>query len=218
MAKKRKQRYALSRRSRTALIGSALVVAAMLIILDRGLVSRRRSEVNVSRKPMASEDFCRYHRKQFTIVKVLDGDTLEISAPDLGTSTTRIRLLGIDAPEMGSVDLPPMYYAAESTAHTRQLADRVKVTIYLQETGPYRGKYGRLLAYIELPDGTFLNETLVADGHAYADLRFRHNYYQKYKQLESSARSLGMGLWAKATRNDLPPWLQRMQPKLLARD
>ena len=44
----------------------------------------------------------------------------------------------------------------------------------------------RLLAYIELPDGRFLNEELLSEGFAYADLRFRHSYYQKYQQLEAA--------------------------------
>lgn len=218
MAKKRNQRYALSRRGRAVWTGVALVTTAILALLDRTWSPYRPTGTATARLPATTEDFSRYHGQRFGVVNVLDGDTLEIDAPDLGAQATRVRLLGIDAPETGFVDRRPMHYASEATARARELAGGTDVTIYLQETGPYRGKYGRLLAYIELPDGTFLNETLVAEGCAYADLRFRHGYYQKYQQLESSGRSLSLGLWAQATRDDLPPWLRRMRPKLLAKD
>jgi endonuclease YncB( thermonuclease family) len=96
------------------------------------------------------------------------------------------------------------------------LAAGKRVTVHLDETERTRGNYGRLLAYLELPDGTVLNELLLAEGYVYADLRFRHSYFHKYGQLEASARALRKGLWAEVTRDDLPDWLQRMRPNLLA--
>jgi len=89
-----------------------------------------------------------------------------------------------------------------------------RVTVYLEEHRT-RGYYGRLLAYIQLPDGRFLNEVLLTEGFAYADLRFRHSFYNKYKQLEASARSEKRGLWQKVTRDQLPQWLQKRRPNLL---
>jgi len=88
------------------------------------------------------------------------------------------------------------------------------VTVYLDDRSASRDRYGRLLAYIELADGSFLNEDLLLEGYAYADLRFRHSYYQKYQQLEASARALRTGLWADVKAGQLPPWLQRMRPDL----
>jgi len=105
-----------------------------------------------------------------------------------------------------------MYFARESTEAARRLADGKKITLYLDEKHETRGKYGRLLAYVELPDGTVLNESLISHGYAYADLRFRHSYYQKYRKLEAAARSLNKGLWGRARREDLPDWLRRMRP------
>jgi len=87
--------------------------------------------------------------------------------------------------------------------------------VYLDATEHTRGKYGRLLAYVQLPDGRFLNEVLVAEGFAYADLRFRHIFYHKYPRLEASARSRKKGLWEKVTRDQLPKWLQRKKSRLL---
>lgn len=218
MAKNREHKYAMSRRRRAILIGVGLVATALLVALDRGGSARQWTKASVPRRLAPRENVARYDGRSFTVVKILDGDTLEIDAPDAGAPTTRVRLLGIDAPEMGYADESAMYYARQATDRARQLAGGAEVTLYLQTEGPYRGKYGRLLAYVVLPDGRFLNEALVSAGCAYADLRFHHGYYQKYRQLEASARSLGMGLWHRADRDDLPAWLQRMDPDLLAPD
>ena len=146
------------------------------------------------------------------MVRVVDGDTLHIDVPDGESTATKVRLLGIDAPEITGSENEPMYFARESTGFARRLALGKTVTIYLDEERDSRGRYGRLLAYVALPDGTFLNERAVSDGYAYADLRFRHSYYQKYRQLEAGARALGKGLWAQVRRDQLPPWFRRMHP------
>ena len=104
-----------------------------------------------------------------------------------------------------------MYFAEESTAFARHLALDKAVSVYLDERAGSRDRYERLLAYLELPDGRFLNEELLSEGYAYADRRFRHSYYQKYLQLEAGARSGGRGLWKDVTAEQMPPWLQRMQ-------
>jgi len=55
----------------------------------------------------------------------------------------------------------------------------------------------------------------VAEGLAYADLRFRHSFSHKYEQLETSARRQKKGLWPKVSREQLPEWLKRKKPNLL---
>jgi len=105
-----------------------------------------------------------------------------------------------------------MYFSRESTESAQRLVLGKTVALYLDQKHNTRDKYGRLLAYVELPEGTFLNEWLVSEGYAYADLRFQHSYYQKYQQCEAAARALNKGLWARARREDLPEWLRRMRP------
>ena len=98
----------------------------------------------------------------------------------------------------------------------KKLALGEQVTVYLDEGNRTRGYYGRLLAYIQLPDKSFLNEVLVAEGFAYADLRFRHSFYYKYQNLQASARRQKKGLWPKVNYEQLPEWLKRKKPKLLS--
>jgi len=161
---------------------------------------------------MIAADSARYERNAFAVVRVVDGDTLHLDAPDGEGRTTKVRLLGIDAPEMGDAANKPMYFAEEATRFATDLALRKVVTIYLDERAGTRDKYDRLLAYVELPDGRFLNEELLLGGYVYADLRFRHSYYHKYKQLEASARATKAGLWAGVSPEQMPSWRRKTRP------
>ena len=191
---------------RAALIGSALLATALLIGLDRSVVgpfwSRRLSTPGQTR----AGDRALYHGRTFAVTRVVDADTLHIDAPDAGASSTKVRLLGIDAPELAHDGQPEMYFGSAAAEYARQLARGTQVTVYLDDVGPSRGKYGRLLAYVEMPNGQSLNELLLTEGYAYADLRFPHSYYYRYKQLEASARVLKKGLWASVTNKRLPSW------------
>jgi len=210
--------YAMSRRRKNGLIALCLLAAILLAWADCGLVAPRwRLSQHSGQDHAQSGDIEKYHGRIFTVVKAVDGDTLDIDIPDGSYEHTRVRLLGIDAPEINSEQFGTMYFGPQAAAALKELALGRQVTVYLDAPNPTRGKYGRLLAYVQLQDGRFLNETLLTQGLAYADLRFEHSFFNKYKQLESTARNLNKGLWQKATRDQLPEWLQRMNPKLLAK-
>lgn len=192
------------------MISVCLTLAALLIGLDRGVTGPRRSRLRSSGRQTLSADLARYDHGTFAVVRVVDGDTLHLDFSDDGSRVTKVRLLGIDAPEMGDAQRKPMYFAEEATRFARDLALGKTVTVYLDQEAGSRDKYDRLLAYIALPDGRFLNEELLLGGYAYADLRFRHSYYYKYRQLEASARAIKAGLWAGVRPELMPPWRQRM--------
>ncbi|MHC4222058.1 MAG: thermonuclease family protein, partial [Planctomycetota bacterium] len=128
--------------------------------------------------------------------------------------STRIRLWGVDTTATKQPGKPIMYFGPEATEFTSKLTAGKEVTIYLDTQKRTRGRYGRLLAYVQLEDRRFLNELLLLEGFAYADLRFRHSFYHKYIQLEATARSRKRGLWEKVTHEQLPEWLQKKKPNL----
>ena len=206
----------MSRRQRNAIFVAGLLLLALLIWLDRGPIRRRWQRQPQSGEKLKASDFEKYHGKNFTVVKVVDGDTIDIDIPDGKYNHTRIRLWGIDAPETKSDKSDVMYFGPEASEFTKELALGKQVTVYMDKGNRTRGKYGRLLAYVQLPDKRFLNEVLVAEGYAYADLRFHHSLYHKYEQLQASARRQKKGLWENVKRDQLPEWLQRMKPTLLS--
>lgn len=195
-----------------------LLLVAFFIWLDHSSIRLSWQSQSKSRDQQKAYDIEKYHTKTFAVLNVVDGDTIDIGISDGKYNNTRIRLWGIDTPETKSEEYGVMYYGPEAAEFTKKLSFGKQVTIYLDTSNNTRDKYERLLAYVQLPDGRFLNEVLIAEGYAYADLRFRHSFYNKYQQLEASARSLKKGLWEKVTRRQLPEWLQREKPKLLRKD
>ena len=195
----------MSRRRRTAFIVSAVLLAAAIILLDH---NRHKTRLN---RPTAvkttSSDLAKYHQKTFTVINVVDGDTFDIDIGDGKYDKTRIRLWGVDTPETKSEKYGVMYFGPQATEFTTKLTLGKQVAVYLSEERT-RGKYGRLLAYVKLPDGRFLNEVLIEDGFGYADLRFKHSFYNKYQQLGASAKRNKKGLWKNVTRDQLPEWLK----------
>ncbi len=205
----------MSRRRKTAIFVLLVLLAAVLICLDHSRLQQKWRPEPKSYQLAQADDFKKYHARTFTAVNVVDGDTIDIDIPDGQYNRTRIRLWGIDTPETKNKKVGVMYFGPEAADCTKKLALGNSVKVYLDAANRTRGKYGRLLAYIQLPDGRFLNEVLVAEGFAYTDLRFRHSFYHKYQKLEAGARRQRKGLWQKVRRNQLPEWLQRKRPNLL---
>lgn len=202
-----KPAFAMSRCRKNGIIFTCLLLVLFLVWLDNTLIARRWQLPAKSEEQAKASDIEKYHGKTFTVVNVLDGDTFDIDIPDGWDKHTRIRLLGIDAPETGGRQSDAMYFGPEAAEFTRKLALGKAVTVYLDSPNPTRGKFGRLLAFVKLPDGGFLNEVLLTEGYAYADTRFSHSFFNKYRQLQSRAKSGKKGLWQNVTPNQIPEWL-----------
>ena len=141
-------------------------------------------------------DWARYEGKAFHVTRVIDGDTLEIAVPDGNRPVTRVRLWGIDTPELARQDTgrPAEPFADEAAAYVRGLCQGQTVTLSL-EPHRLRGRYGRLLAFVALPDGKVLNEQLLARGLARVDSRFSHRWIQRFDQIQQRAQHDATGLW-----------------------
>jgi endonuclease YncB( thermonuclease family) len=148
-------------------------------------------------------DWSAYQGRSFRVVRVLDGDTIEIDRPDGDHAATRVRLWGVDAPEVahhpgagagaGATVSEPM--GNESAAFVRRECEGKMVGLELVENHP-RDAYHRLLAYVVLADGSVLNERLLAAGLARDEKRFPHQQLERYELLQQQARFDKIGLWA----------------------
>ena len=155
------------------------------------------------------DDWGAFDRRDAVVTHVIDGDTITVRAESDGTEA-RVRLLGIDAPEMTDDDGAPgpAHWAAESTGSLRAVLEGRTVTLRLDATDT-RDKYGRLLAYVYVGDGDNVNLALVRDGHAYAHRMFPHALRRQFEQAEDEARGKGRGLWAGVAEPQMPAWRQR---------
>ncbi|MEN6308949.1 MAG: thermonuclease family protein [Anaerohalosphaeraceae bacterium] len=183
------------------------------MVLDRWTGGSIRQVVKASL--YESDDWKKYHEQQFLVAAVIDGDTIDLKIPDNEYPTTRVRLLGIDTPETKNPQTGVMYFGPEASEFTRRLCENKTVVVLLDSAADQRDKYGRLLAYIRLPDGTILNERILAEGCGYAFLPYEHSDFDAYLELQNQAIQSGAGLWKNATRKDLPQWLSKRRPDLL---
>ena len=173
----------------------ALILLALSAVLDRAGLFR-----------YAGSDWRAYDHQSFLVTHVIDGDTLEVR-PASGGATTRVRLLGVDAPELRSREKGdrPDHWAAQARDYTERRAEGKRVTLRLEATET-RDRYRRLLAYVYVADAQQLNLDLVRDGHAYADRRFTHSMRPQFEQAEAEARRKGRGLWEAVTESQMPHW------------
>jgi micrococcal nuclease len=163
------------------------------------------------------DDFEKYHDKTFTVVKVVDGDTLDVNLPDGKYKTTRIRLIGVDTPETKKSNTPVMYYGPQAYEFTHTHTLGKQVVVLLDTVTKSRDRYNRLLSYIKLPDGTILNELLISEGYGYAYTPYKHSFSNKYNQLQKQAKAAKRGLWKNITPDQMPEWLQRDMQKIAAK-
>ena len=175
----------------------ALIVVGAIMAADRlGLFGLR-----------PDDDFTKYHGRTFNIVKVVDGDTLDVDEPDGEDRHTRIRLWGVDTPETKHPHKGVQHFGREAEAFTRTACAGKAVRLELLR-GRTRGKHGRLLAYVILPDGKMLNRKLVRQGFGYADPRFEHPKGHEFRQLQRDAIRARSGLWQAVQYKDLPYYYQ----------
>ncbi len=186
-----------------------LLLAAGVLVLVVVLNRTHRPHITASAQPEG--DYARYHHKTFNVVKVVDGDTLDIDLPDGRFDTTRIRLWGVDTPEVAGSPRGEMYWGQNASAFAKRtlIGQRVRLELVERST---RGKYKRLLAYVYLADsGEMFNEMLLTTGHAYADTRFAHPRRDHFIALEAAARANRIGLWKDVTTDQMPKWRQRVE-------
>jgi len=100
--------------------------------------------------------------------RIIDGDTIDCFI-DLGFNIKlkeRVRLKGIDTPEVRTKDLEEKkrgFAAKERVIELFQSVDEFIIKTELDN----KGKYGRILGTIMLPDRKIsLNEMLLKEGHA----------------------------------------------------
>ena len=124
-------------------------------------------------------------------LRVSDGDTITI---DAGGGKEKVRLIGIDAPELRQEGGPE----ARQYLAKRILNRRVKVE------GETRDRYGRLLGTVYLGEEN-INLSLVREGHAW-DYK-AYSAGPAYTRAERAARAARRGLWAQ--QNAVAPWNYR---------
>ena len=142
-----------------------------------------------------------YNYENILVKRVIDGDTIELE------NRERVRFIGIDTPEVWpsnklerdvkrtKKDRETIIRMGKAASKfTKSLVDGKRVR--LEFDAEKRDRYGRLLAYVYLPDGRMLNGELLREGYAQM-YTFPPNvkHVDIFRELQKEAREESRGLW-----------------------
>ena len=124
----------------------------------------------------------------FEVRRVVDGDTLLLA------NDARVRLIGVDTPELARAGEPAQPFAVEAKLFTERFVSSGRVQLEMDRQR--QDRYGRFLAYVHV-DEVMLNEALLRAGLARARTAFHYSDAKKrlFREAEQSARDEGLGIW-----------------------
>lgn len=131
---------------------------------------------------------------KYRVESIVDGDTFKII---YNGKTTKVRLIGVDTPESVSANKKKNNeYGKQASNYTKERLEGKEVLLEfdIQQTD----KYGRLLAYVYLEDGTMYNKELLEKGYAQiATYPPNVKYVDEFKEIQKKAKENKTGFWAK---------------------
>ena len=133
--------------------------------------------------------------------RVVDGDTIDVA------TVGRVRLLGIDAPEIGRGFDTAAPFAREARARLAALV--LRRWIRLEQDAAPLDAYGRRLAYVLTEDGVFVNAVLVREGLARVTARLPLSRLDELRRAESEAQAFRRGMWGSTPSIPSPEYTGR---------
>lgn len=130
----------------------------------------------------------------YKVIRVIDGDTIVV---EINSKKEKIRLIGINTPESVDSRRPVECFGVEASQKAKEILTGKNVGLETDSAVDERDKYGRLLRYLFLEDGTNFNKMMINEGYAYEytyDLPYK--YQSEFRQAEKEARENKKGLWA----------------------
>jgi len=122
------------------------------------------------------------------VTRVVDGDTLMV---EINGEKKYVRLIGIDSPEENSE-----CFAKEASNKTKELVEGKKIILNSDPSQNNVDKYDRLLRYVRLEDGTFVNQKLVEEGYALEyTYKVPYQYQVEFEEAQKQAKINKKGMW-----------------------
>jgi endonuclease YncB( thermonuclease family) len=135
---------------------------------------------------------------QAEVVSVVDGDTIHVT---IDGQEVRLRYIGVDSPEDTNQHA---WLGPEAAAQNRQLVEGKHVLLFKDSSE--KDSFDRLLRYVVLEDGTFVNLEMVQAGLAQAKPYPPDTACQDlFASAEDQARQAALGLWGATPTPELTP-------------
>jgi micrococcal nuclease len=148
----------------------------------------------------------------YVVTSVHDGDTVSIKVESFAgfpLKLERVRLVGIDAPELGQEP-----WGRKAKRHLKKLISESGWVVRVEFDVEQRDKYGRLLGYLwSKNSGTLINERMIEDGYAVL-YTFPPNvrYADRFIEAQKRAQAKGLGIWGKKGLTQNPSLWRRDHP------
>lgn len=126
------------------------------------------------------------------VVAVVDGDTIDV---DTGAGAQRVRIIGIDTPEIGRGGNTDECYAQEAREILDELIYRSDVELIADPTQADVDRCGRLLRHVR-HDGHSIALTLIEAGAGEYTYDAAYDGQEAYRAAQNAAERDGRGLWA----------------------
>jgi micrococcal nuclease len=185
--------YFTSRRTKKAIYSIlALVIFALISFLQQ----RHVIPSNPAASPTVRADIPRAEGL-YPVTSIVDGDTIKVA---IGSSIETVRLIGIDTPETVDPRQVVQCFGKEASEETKKLVEGRAVRLVIDHTQDEKDRYDRLLRYVQLEDGTDINQMLIANGYAY-EYTYDKPYQRQdaYRQAQKEAEVNQRGLWSSGT-------------------
>lgn len=167
-----------------------IVIGAVLLIAI-GLAAHSFGWV----KPVDPAVLMAFEPGSYTVKHFNDGDTITV---DMGGTEETIRFIGVDTPETHKPNAPVQCYGPQAAAYTKQRIGDRRVRLVADRLTTNRDRYNRLLRYVVLDDGTYLNQELIAKGYGFA-YSFPFAKLDDYAMTMETAQQAKRGLWGICT-------------------
>ncbi len=136
----------------------------------------------------------------YHVMKVVDGDTIQVSPTGMLDDIETVRFIGINTPETVDPRKEVECFGHEASNKTKSLLADKNVFLERDTTQTDRDKYGRLLRYVILEDKTNVNQYLIQEGYAYEyTYKTTYKYRTMFKEAQAYAEEHKKGLWADET-------------------
>jgi micrococcal nuclease len=132
---------------------------------------------------------------QVRVTAVVDGDTIRVETL-AGRQLGRVRLLGIDAPEVAHPPEPAECYAEDATGLLEELAPVGSTVDLVTDTAhPSRDRYDRLLRYVDHDDVDVARELLASGAARRYEAAQALTREESYSAATDDAQDAECGLW-----------------------
>ena len=189
-----------------AVLAAGVVFSVLQVISLNDRIQKLENSATPRQEPILSDSQSYVHSNstkpstapqdgtKHQVSRVVDGDTVVLDTDDGGVKT---RIIGIDTPETVHPSKPVEYWGPEASARAKELLEGKTITIHYDPDPKHDtwDKYGRLLVYLELPDGSDFGLVMIREGYAKAYTKYSFSRQELYVSEMNRAMKAGVGMW-----------------------